>query len=258
MKKILIATAAMLCVAAAAFAQVPTPGMGAINLSWVDCGLAGTDNEAFACNTNAGTHKIFGSFAPGEVLPEFTSTFSWVDLTSLTPTLPDYWKHGFDPNTSAPNCRVTGTTRHMLVAFNDPGSCSDPYSGSGSGDYRYDVAFGGPNKARILVSGSTPVVGPMPGSADPTEEQTAFRLGISNAKTILAGTTQPCAGCDVPMCIVLRFIRTEQTSGQNYDPTQENVKDRNFITWQSNPVGFCPQTTPVRNSTWGKVKQLYR
>ena len=38
---------------------------GGINLSWNDCGFAGVENMAFACNTNEGTpFQLFASFEP--------------------------------------------------------------------------------------------------------------------------------------------------------------------------------------------------
>src|SRR5262245_30543985 len=42
---------------------VPIPGDGSINLSWDDCGLAGSELKTFACNTNLGPpFAMMGSF----------------------------------------------------------------------------------------------------------------------------------------------------------------------------------------------------
>jgi hypothetical protein len=89
-----------------------------------------------------------------------------------------------------------------------------------------------------------------------------FNLNVNNAKTVGTGA---CAGCTVPVCIVLnsinvvakgaleqRFISTPTGPGSNY------------VTWQgggvpTTPKGTgCPAATATRKSTWGSVKSLYR
>ena len=60
------------------------------------------------------------------------------------------------------------------------------------------------------------------------------------------------------VCIEPRFIRTEQTPEQNYDPTQQGALYTQYARWNGHYGYYCPTGTAVKTSTWGKIKQLYR
>src|SRR5688572_11021174 len=96
MKKSFLLTGAMLALSASlAVAQ-------GINLSFVDCGLAGNRFATSTCNSNIGAPEIVvGSFVPPAGLTEFLGLNAQVDVTTAG-ALPDWWKHG------ATSCRGTG------------------------------------------------------------------------------------------------------------------------------------------------------
>src|SRR5439155_23888714 len=121
-----------------------------INLSWNDCGLAGTQTQTFACNANTGANILVASFVPPPNVNEFVGLSSEIDISTGQATLPDWWKHGTS------ECR--GTTG-LSVSFDftsGPFSCADFYSESAAGGFAYDVGFEGPDRARLRIQGAVP------------------------------------------------------------------------------------------------------
>jgi len=243
MKKIALFAGVLLALSASmASAQ------GGINLAWIDC--QGPVNKVFACNTNTGTNTMVGSFDPPHTLPEFLGLSGQVDITTDQPTLPEWWKHGTG------FCR--GTT---ALATNFDGStaptCTDVFFGQAAGGFSYDVGFptGTSNRARFRVTCAVPFDNRT--QVDPGTEYFAFKGIIQNSKSTGTGA---CAGCTNPACIVLNEIQLFQPPEAADDPILTNLRERNFITWQTPPTGppGCPLTTPTRNSSWGQVKSLYR
>jgi len=240
-KSILIAGTMLVFGASMASAQ------GGINLSWVDCGLAGTQNQTFACNTNTGLNTAIASFLPPASLPEFLGLSSQVDIRSQGP-LPEWWKHGTG------TCR--GTTG-LSVSFDftaGPFTCVDFFGGQAAGGFVYEFPAS-PNpgeRARVRVTCAVPFDNR--GPIDAGTEYYAYKLNLLRAKTTGTGN---CPGCNVPACLVLDSIQLFQPPEQANDPTITNPADRNFVTWQSaDPT--CPASTPANNKTWGQVKSLYR
>src|SRR5262245_55352370 len=66
-----------------------------VNLSWDDCGLAGSAVKTFSCDNNAGApFTLIGSFSPPPNVNEFLGMSAQVSIQSLSPTLPDWWQFG--------------------------------------------------------------------------------------------------------------------------------------------------------------------
>jgi hypothetical protein len=244
MKKIALIAGAILVFGATAASAA------GINLSWNDCGVAGTQNTTFACNTNSGApFSAIGSFDPPANVPEFLGISAQIDITTDQAAVPDWWKHGTG------QCR--GTTG-LATSFDftiGPFTCADVYNGQAAGGSAYDVGFGTPNRARFRIQCAVPFDNRI--AVDAGTEYYAFKANILRAKTTGTGN---CVGCDAPACIVLNEIQLFQPPEQAFDPQIFNARDRQFVTWQSPEAGppGCPQSTPTKGKSWGQVKSLYR
>jgi len=239
MKRSLLAVgmvAAMLLVASSAFAA-------GLNLAWSNCFAdGGTQNLTSTCASNFGTAgSLIGSFFESTQHDNVSGAEIVVDLISQTGVLPAWWQF---KNTGA--CRQNA----LAIAAFDGANCFDWAIGQASMNiaaYQLDKVVTG--SARILCVNAVPATALA--SLPPDVEFTAFRLNISNTAT----TT--CAGCTEPVCIVFnslnmttagnvdnRLIGTPQTAGSN------------VVTWQGSGANCA--AVPVKNTTWGQVKSLYR
>jgi len=242
MKKIALMAGAMLVLGAAAASAA------GINLSWNDCGAAGTQDATFACNTNSGApFSMVGSFvAPAGGLPEFLGISAQIDIKTSDAALPEWWKHGTG------FCRGTTGLAVNFDFTSGPFTCTDFYVGSAAGGFAYDNGFGTADRARFRIQAAVPFDNR--GPIDDTTEYYAYKANILRAKTTGVGS---CAGCSTPACIVFNELQLFQPPEQNNDPVITNPIDRNFVTWQGGSAS-CPQSTPTTNRSWGQVKSLYR
>src|SRR5881396_1220016 len=90
MKKTLVMACALLALTAGmASAQA------GINLSWSDCGSTGTQDQAFACDTNTGFQTVFGSFIPPAGITALAGNDIVIDLQTSGAVLSDWWRFDF-------------------------------------------------------------------------------------------------------------------------------------------------------------------
>jgi len=206
--------------------SVGTFGGGEINLSWDDCGTFGSLDKSFACDSSNGfPFTLVASFHPPAGIDEFVGISSQIFITSSTPSLPDWWKHG------SGQCRGTTSLLTSVDFINEgPYSCVDPWAGRGFGAYAYDVAYQSANRARLRVQYAIP-----PEDRGPLEgfEHYAYKVRFTRAKSAGAGA---CAGCDEKMQIVLDYIQLLQSVESNNDPILYTPRDRNYVTWQHDGI----------------------
>lgn len=242
MKKTLVLAGSMLALMATiASAQ-------GINLAWDDCGTNGTSTMSSTCSSNSGVpFGLYASFDPPVGVDEFLGISSQIDITSSTPSLPDWWKHGTG------QCRTTSGLSITFDFTSGPFACADFYSGQAAGGFAYDIGFSSANRARLRVQAAVPVDnrGPV---ANGTEYY-AFKVNLQRSKSANPGA---CAGCVEPMCIVLNSVQLFQPLEEGNDPEITNPANSNYVTWQAPVIAGCPLSTPTRNSSWGAVKSLYR
>ncbi len=241
----LIACSLLALSASAALAQ-------GINLSYNDCGTFGIANKTFACNNNTATgtglNTMVASFVAPAGVNQYVSCESELEIQTDSATLPEWWK-----------IRGTGQCRNGVLLNNadftaGPFSCVDFWGGAAAGGIgAYDLNYGGLNRSHIkLVWAVAPdAAGAL---ADGTEYY-AFKLSFNNSKSFGTGA---CAGCSVPACINMRYIKLVQPSVLNDNRTISNPASRAHVTWQSASDPICVGATPSKNSTWGAVKALYR
>lgn len=227
-----------------------------VSLRWSSClGDGGTYNRSFACDTNAGTNVVVGSFELGAPLARVSGTGVVVDLWFGQLGLPAWWAF-----TKAGFCRQTSLgvdTALPPAALN----CVDWASGGAVGSIgNYLININGFGTARILAATTMPASGLA--DLEAGQEYFSFRLTIDNAKTM---GSPSCGGCDIPVCMILLSFRltTPVEANDRELTTPANGTDSMLAAWQGgrttppNAV-TCPLATPTRRETWGAVKSLYR
>jgi hypothetical protein len=252
MKKVTLLCALLLAVSASVAAAA---GVG---LRWSSClSDGGLPNRAFACNSNAGTNTLVGTFETNAAgLAQVSGNEVVIDLASASTPLPAWWQMK-----NAGTCRQSALTMNF-VAPATATNCVDWAVGAAAGGIgAYNIGLRGPNTARIVAALA---VAP-DNLQDLTggQEYFSFNINISNVKTVGTGL---CAGCQDPVCIVFNSINltTPVLANNVFLTGASNGTDGNFCTWQGGagvvtPGGSgCPQATPTKNKTWSQVKALYR
>lgn len=214
-----------------------------INLSWNDCGLAGTDCLTFTCDTNTGSDFSFvGSFVPppGVTAPQYMECYVRILTDDAPANLPEWWRAGQCRSITslAPNTQL-GTT------------CADVLSGAlFPPQYSYSVDTPNPGGSALVIVVVFPEGAP---ALDPGLEHYAFRMDIDRTKTTGTGS---CPGCVVGTQIVLDHVDIFQDPKVQVDPVVLNEYIvTNKIGWQNPAYCFW---TPVKRNSWGQIRSLYR
>jgi hypothetical protein len=234
-----------------------------VNLAWEHCYGQGTgvQNVAFACDDNAGSHVMTGSFILGSNLNQVIGLEVVVELAAASAGLPAWWDL-WDVGT----CREESLTANLVPDPADP-VCVDWSHGLAAGGLARYCTFGGscfsgppssPNHAKVIL-GTAVAQGR---DLTPGTEYFAFHVSIDNVGTAGAAS---CGGCDVPVCIGVNSINVVPagTIGSRL-LTTGSAPGSNFIAWQggavpsSRSIRGCPAVTATRRSAWGQVKALYR
>ena len=205
---------------------------GGINLSWDDCGLAGTSNKNFACDGIDGLPFVaVGSFSSATTLPEFLGATVDIRLESEDENLPDWWSNGTS------QCRRGLATNFDFTS--SPLSCTDFNAGQAVGGFLYEVGYGGPNRARLSIQYAVPYENR--GEVEQGVEYYAFKVQVERTKSIGTGV---CSGCEAPVCIRLNAMQLFQPPEFANDPELFDPLNNNVVSWQ-NPAINCVLTTPV-------------
>ena len=215
---------------------------GGVNLSWTDCGAAGTQDRAFACGANTGSNVLVVSYDPNVVMANMVGNDIRVDLQSADATTLNNWWQMFNAGT----CRATSVSTNVVFSA---ATCADFWAAGGAGGIgSYNITG---NKASLLMFWA--VTGP--GQVDPGTEYYSINISINNQKTVGTGA---CTGCATGVCLVANVVQLDGDT--NNLQKIENPRDRNWVTWNGGGgvVGGCPGTVPALNRTWGQVKSLYR
>jgi hypothetical protein len=221
-----------------------------VNLSWNNCGAAGSVEKHFACNTNTGPPPavFVASVRAPAGISRWASFETFVDVQSSGATLPAWWQLRNEVG-QIDQCR----NGFMSVSSDFTGApyagaCADPYQNQGSGGLSsYRVGFGGANRARMRVVFSVP-----PAYLHPLDEGVEYftmRASINYGKTVGTGS---CAGCAEEVLLVCDHVLCIQPNGTpGGNVTVMNPAERNYVVWNQS-------ATPTRSATWGSIKALYR
>ena len=225
---------------------------GSFNLTWSSgCWRdEAVTLRTFACDTNQGELWITGSVIPG-YRPNASTILSQLDLQSDTAELPAWWQ-----------LKNPGVCRQDAMAVDTnfvglPGSCLSPWPDAAGFGWIYwrttDYPGGsganipGPNRAQLVcvlahARGVTLLGGP---------EYYAFRMRVDFRNTVGAGA---CGGCSTPVTFVLNRVSIYSGVPETEITTPAS---NGCLRWQADGATPC-SAVPVRNTTWGQVKGLYR
>ena len=225
----IVATCLLLSVA-------PCARAAGLNLRWDQCyGDGGVFSKTFACDTNAGTNVVVGSFVLSSDLAGVTFLELDLDVTTAAETLPAWWQFQ-----SAGSCRQTSLTASSVE---DPNYviCSDWASGAAAGGLAaYTIGNSGPNTAHIKLAFA--VAAQNAADLQAAQEYFSFNLRLNNAKSV---GTSACTGCNLAACIAFTSLKVNQgVSSTTVLTTPAYGANSNYVTWQ---VG--PGPPPLSNGT---------
>ena len=238
-----------------AFAQTVVP-QGQIHLAVSDCGgIAVVTNT---CASNNGSIVLVGSIVPPVAIPDLIGIEAFI-VVGQAGVLSDWWR--LDPA----GCRAGDLTANFDFTAG-PFSCTDLWQGKATGSvgvaHPYappPVPPGSPAAPPLpplqgeLIDISCAVPADAPLSITTDQEYYLFSITISKAQTVGAGA---CPGCNAPTVLQLYADHLVRTPGAgDYwvfgDGAGQGVG--------YNGGGGCTANCdPVRKSTWGLVKTLYR
>jgi hypothetical protein len=218
----------------------------ALYLGWNNCpgGLTTARVAQSPCTSDAGSQDLLCAFQVAGPVDSVLGVEVVVDLQHSDASLPDWWR------ADVGGCRAGAISAQFDFG---PTTCAN-FLGNASGllqDYTVARPHGGANQAELRAAASV-----LPGfgyaSLDPALVYGAARIRISNTRT----TT--CTGCGGSACLVLnsvRIVRQPGAIGGDLLVTAPAPADGSWASWQA--TADC-SAVPVRNTTWGHLKGLYR
>lgn len=230
-------------------AALPAAADEGLFLTWNDCALSAFAQHDLTsgCGQVEGMQSLVCAFRLPHAVDQVIAIEVVVDVQHADAELPPWWE-------LAPlGCRE-GVLQFSPEAP-PGGACVDFWQGEATGPDRptYIVMepYGEPNQARIYFGIAVPA--DQPRTLNDTDMYFAARLDLGNEKTLL------CEGCQQPACLVLNSIligRTPGAPGGDLVLSMPGPDHANWATWQGGGVD-CG-AVPVRRSSWGRLKSLYR
>jgi hypothetical protein len=233
---------------AALAAAGPARAQG-ISLGWQDCRAGG--NPGFnAQNYGCGSNLIQFPMFPGvRLLAAVDSVFSSelvIDVDVASDPMPAWWSMDG-------SCRPLSWSAGAL----QPGSCSDPWNGLGAATVQgwLPGSPGNSNRhARMLVAAG--VLSEDAVKFDADVPYTLCRIVLDTRNTTVCPT-----GCTTSACLVFNSVLLRRLPGSTVEEvfvSTPEVAGNNIVMWQPGLGGANCASVPVRRSTWGAVKALYR
>jgi hypothetical protein len=216
---------------------------GGINLGQGDCWLTGATNAVNnACTSNTGSAlTLFITVVPPVAVNNFNNVECVIDVQSGTSALPDWWQ------LASGGCRAGAASAATITGG---ANCLDIWGGDAIGVLAFAPPNFGPLRIRLL-----PVVGsPTEYPITTTDELAVAKVTISRTKSTGAGS---CTGCSEGACIVLNSVLVGQPATSAFDQLVSNPIENQHVLYNAGVAG-CPGIIPVRSTTWGQVKALYR
>ena len=236
-----------------ALVSVPATARAQINLAWNDCITqpGQQQNIAYACDGSAiAPFRAVMSFIPPVNLTAFVGMYAYVDIVLSVPQLPDYWRLGVG------ECRQGGLvfpTSLSGIGTGSTGICRNPWLGADTtgGGFVYTSEYLGVHySAQVTLAFAR----------DSETSLTAHQQYVAGVFEIHPDVnSESCSGCGVEACLSLNWIELFQTPGATSQDivTLVGAAQRQIVTWQNtSPFPLC--VVPVRKTTWGSVKALYR
>ena len=227
-------------------------GGGDLYLSWDDCrvGNAGGSDLESVCLSNEGESRLFCAFTLDSPIDEVIGIEIVVDLQHSEGELPDWW-----------HLQGKGECRDGVLSVSGDftlfGVCSDPWQdlGGGVAQYQRGLPGGLPGQARIF--GTYAVPSPSARTLDAGVMYYGLQVVIRNDRSVFPSE---CAGCSQPACLVLNqvtLLRTPASTPPEIAIIRPGPEAANRVTWKGGGQADCT-AVPVRRTTWGQIRSLYR
>jgi hypothetical protein len=234
---------------------VPLARAGGVNINWGDgCWSDGTPVSllAFPCNTNTGMATMTCSFAVDYDMPQFAGVEITLDGFSGSPTIPAWWQM------ATGECRAGAISTSADFLQAPQVGCQDMWGGhalGGLATYGWGPRWGGNDRDRAHMLIGFAVAPEQLPPITAGIEYYAAQIRIGYEKT--AGD-DACAGCGTSFVWYLYSIKAAEL-GQ-YEMLYEPISNDGSLclVWQAGYASAWTCYVPVRNTTWGQVKSLYR
>ena len=219
-----------------------------LNLSWDDCGAAGTSFKQFACNTNEGQDRLVMSVEAPAGIDTICGVIAALHINANMGGIPPDWWRAETPFGQLGNCRDSTAIRPELASTSCPRVLVPDLV---TWAYQIVPPLIPPHLLMFHLTIGSPT---SRGTVEPGIEYDIATWVINHSRTI---GPDACAGCESEGCIVLNSVSFVPACGVSV-VTVTNPLERNFVTWQSDAILGCPMSTPTRRATWGQVRSLYR
>jgi len=238
------------CLLALLLAAAPArASQGQIYLTWDDCDKdgAGLHDTSIACLTNDGASYLYCAFKLSEAVSDVIGIVVTVDMQHSLGTLPDWWEIQGEGQCRDGQLHVSGDYTQNSV-------CADPWHNLGEGTTAYYPQV---SEGRMRILGTYAVRSDSARSLAADTFYYGLTIVIGNERTVFPAE---CAGCNKPACLVLNNIRLLR--GPDSVPVEVTIDDpgapgSNHVAWVGGAGADC-SAVPVRASTWGRLKSLYR
>lgn len=236
---------------------IPAAAHAGVDLSWNDCVGGGTEavNKQFVCTGTANqNYNLPLYFKVPEALPSFVGIRMDLDLQNVSGApLSPFWHY------EQGGCQRPGGTSPNGISVQDnigaaPATCQgfgDPWGGDGSQGFEGIGAYlpdnRRPGNGHFILGVAHSASFPL----DPGTNYYACHMVFSNRyKTA-------CAGCTEQAVIVWNSATLESNDG--HPPLEIAFPDKfgNCVTINGAPPATCAGV-PTKNTTWGRVKSMYR
>lgn len=262
MKKMLLLTLGLL-----AFGVTVASAQGNISLAYGVCritGLTGTANDFVwpnsvpdctdPANTGAAASMV-SAWKNANTIANFSLATTVIDiLVGNGVGLSSFWT--FD----AGSCHDSGITAAGGIGTGGtplPVNCANPY-GAVASQTNFFGSNSQPSAGRVHFENDHGKLSPTATLAPPALAGGYVGNVVSISWDDAAVDGGTCAGCQDPACIVLNNVKVYNSAGAlDRDIVDVAAGIQNFVTFYGGTAN-CPGAVPVKNSTWGKVKALYR
>lgn len=220
-----------------------------LRLTWADCPEGGgLSLRQSTCNNFLAVESLVPSFELTTPVDSVIAMELVIDVISANASLPAWWH--FEPGGCNAGALSANTDFSLLA------SCADPWNSNGTAlvqAWWVGQPRGGANQARLIVTVAASSANMVTMEALTPYYATIIRLTHQHSVGPSA-----CAGCASSLCLVLNSIQLLRLPGAAIAEVQllPSVGTSNWAAWQSS-LADCAQV-PVRNQTWGAIKNLYR
>lgn len=220
-----------------------------LRLSWEECPEGnGQTLKQSSCNAQFAIESLVSSMELSAPVDSVIGMEIVIDLVSDSATLPDWWR--YEPG----GCNAG--TMSASGDFSALGACGIPWNSTATGLVQAwwgGQPRGGANQARLIFT-----VFVSPTQKVSLDAATPYYAGIVRLTHSRSSGANACAGCTVPVCLVLNSVQLLRLPGASVEAVQivNSGGTGNWASWQGTTAD-C-NLVPVRNRTWGAIKSSYR